>query len=58
MKKLKLNKETLRYLKDNEVGKIVAGASDSPSSCYTQCCATLTCWCVPTSNTCNFTGCA
>ena len=46
MKKLKLHKETLRYLKDAQVRGVAGGASTaasgctscSPSSCLTQCC--------------------
>jgi hypothetical protein len=53
-KKLTLNRETLRSLKDSQIGAI-AGASNaasgctscSPSTCYTQCCLTLTCGCKP-----------
>jgi hypothetical protein len=51
-KKLTFNKETLRILKENQLGA-VAGASTaasgctscSPSSCYTQCCQNYTRWC-------------
>ena len=56
-KKLKLNKETLRYLKDSQLGGVAGGASTaasgctscSPSTCATQCCASLTCGCGPNS---------
>jgi hypothetical protein len=46
-KKLTLNKETLRYLKDNQLGGVAGGASEAASSCYTQCCGTMTCGCGP-----------